>query len=79
MSNRRTNFEENKFPSNPNSMEQQTPIVLYLNEKLRLLEAENNELKKEISLKSSKILLILRRKGKNRLLSQIEERNARAD
>jgi hypothetical protein len=53
MSIRRTNFEENKYPSQHSSMEQQTPIVLYLNEKVKLLEAENNELKKEINLKTS--------------------------
>lgn len=53
MSNRRANFEENKYPSHQISMEHQTPIVLYMNEKVKLLEAENNELKKEINSKIS--------------------------
>jgi hypothetical protein len=64
MSNRRANFEENKYPSHSNSLEQQAPIVLYLNDKVKLLEAENNELKKEINLKSSIYTLILDEKEK---------------
>ena len=53
MSNRRTNLEEIKYPSQQSSIDQQTPIVLYLNEKLKILETENSELKKEINSKTS--------------------------
>jgi hypothetical protein len=60
MSNRRTNYEENKYPSQQSSVEQHTPIVLYLNEKLKILEAENTELKKEINSKTSNNLMIFR-------------------
>ena len=44
----------NKFPLQQATSDQQTPIVLYLNDKLKYLEVENNELKKEINMKSSK-------------------------
>ena len=44
----------NKFLSQNSQSDQQTPIVLYLNDKLKFLEVENNELKKEINSKSSK-------------------------
>jgi hypothetical protein len=64
MSSRRINYEENKYPSQPSSVEQQTPIVLYLNEKLKILETENNELKKEMSSKSSNNIMILDDKEK---------------
>lgn len=60
MSNRRTNLEEIKYPSQQSSIDQQTPIVLYLNEKLKILETENSELKKEINSKTSSYLNKLR-------------------
>ena len=46
-------FSENSIEKKPPINTDNPPLVSYLNERIKLLEAENNQLKKEITLKSS--------------------------